>query len=133
MLTMLGCGFIGNIIIFIDGPCMTAGSLKVSNLILTSQGVAVSGRKRYNVSDSGGAPHRLRTMVNTIARILDIAPERARLVAGYLRDDHRALDALSPGYIAEMYLTEIKDCIDADPTLADKVAASYGFLPLAEG
>lgn len=74
-----------------------------------------------------GAPHRLRNMVNTIARILDIAPERARLVAGYLRVDHRALGSLSADYIKEMYLAEIKDCIEADPTLADRVATSYGY------
>ncbi len=72
-------------------------------------------------------------MVGTIAKILRITPERARLVAGYLWVDHRALDELSPTYIINEYLWEISDCIDADPALADRVAASYGFLPLAEG
>lgn len=73
------------------------------------------------------SPHHLRTMVNTVARILNVTPERARLVAGYLRCDHRALGSLSADYIKEMYLVEIRDCIDADPALADRVAASYGF------
>ncbi len=52
---------------------MASGSLKVSNLILTSQGVAVSGRKRYNIGVRGQRPHRLNLMFPETWQFQDLA------------------------------------------------------------
>ena len=49
------------------------GSPKVSNLILTSQGVAVSGRKRYNIGVRGQHPHRLNLMFPETWQFQDLA------------------------------------------------------------
>lgn len=61
----------------------------------------------------------------TIARILQIAPGRARLVRGYLQLEHRTLNGLSAAQIARAY-REIAPTIDADPAMAERVAGSFG-------
>ena len=64
-------------------------------------------------------------MTATISRILGVSPERARLVNGFLRCEYRTLDHLSAQQIRTAYV-EIAECIDADPVMADRLAASYG-------
>jgi len=58
--------------------------------------------------------------------ILDIAADRSRLVVGYLRSEYRTLDAISPAQIRKDYRGWINETIDADPAMADQLAASYG-------
>lgn len=65
-------------------------------------------------------------MARTIARVLSIPTFRARLVEAYLRLTHRTLDSLSPAAIRAAYRQEISATIDADPALAERLAASFG-------
>ena len=64
-------------------------------------------------------------MTATIARILSIAPDRARLVRGYLQLECRTLNGLSAAQIKRHY-REIGPTIDADPAMAERVAESFG-------
>lgn len=64
--------------------------------------------------------------ITTIANILDIAADRSRLVVGYLRSEYRTLDAISPAQIRKDYRGWIDEAINADPAMADQLAASYG-------
>lgn len=61
----------------------------------------------------------------TLSVMLDIPSERARLVEGFLRCEHRSLNSLTAQQIRTAY-GEIGGCIDADPALADRLATSYG-------
>ena len=65
-------------------------------------------------------------MNTIIAKTLNIAADRARLVEGYLRLEHRTLGSLSAAQIRKAYRSEISDTIDCDPAMAERVAASYG-------
>lgn len=76
----------------------------------------------------GGEPHRPiahHSMTATIARILDITADRARLVRGYLQMEYRTLDSLSAAQIKRGY-REIGPTIDADPVMAERIAQSFG-------
>jgi hypothetical protein len=64
-------------------------------------------------------------MTATIARILDITADRARLVRGYLQMEYRTLDSLSAAQIKREY-REIGPTIDADPVMAERIAQSFG-------
>jgi hypothetical protein len=65
-------------------------------------------------------------MNQTIARILNITTDRARLVEGYLRLTYRSLGSLSAEQIEDEYRNDISAVIDADPAMADFIAGSYG-------
>lgn len=64
--------------------------------------------------------------ITTIANILGIATDRSRLVVGYLRSEYRTLDAIGPAQIRKDYRDWINETINADPAMADQLAASYG-------
>ena len=64
--------------------------------------------------------------IATVSAALNIAADRARLVVGYLRSEYRALDSLSRQQIRADYRDWIGAAIDADPAMADRLAASYG-------
>lgn len=66
------------------------------------------------------------TYTSTVATTLSIPANRARLVVGYLRSEYRTLDALSRQQICADYSEWIAATIDADPAMADRLAASYG-------
>lgn len=76
------------------------------------------------VGDMGETPPPPPTMTATIARILGIPADRARLVEGYLRLEHRTLNSLSAAQIRTAY-SEISATIDEDPAMADRVAVSF--------
>lgn len=61
----------------------------------------------------------------TLTQILSIPAERARLVEGFLRCERRSLNSLTAQQIRASY-AYIAECIDADPELANRLAASYG-------
>ena len=64
-------------------------------------------------------------MTTTIARILNVTADRARLVRGYLQLEYHTLDSLSAAQIKRQY-REIGPTIDADPAMANRVAESFG-------
>ena len=77
---------------------------------------------------TGGEPryhHRQPAMTATIATVLNIPADRARLVEGYIRSEVRTINQLSKAKIRSMYRW-IGPTVDADPEMADRLAASYG-------
>jgi hypothetical protein len=64
--------------------------------------------------------------ITSIANILGIAADRARLVVGYLRSEYRTLDGISRQQIRADYGSWIGATIDANIAMADQLAASYG-------